>query len=285
LIETPEWNRETVVNLRSAREIAAMRRAGLLVWAAHQLVKSLVRPGITTGEIDAAVEQFFAEKGAVPLFKGVPGKIPFPAVCCMSVNDEVVHGIPGRRVLLDGDVVSIDTGCKIGGWCGDSAVTYPVGEISPEVRRLLDCTSGVLDLAIQLMGSRSRWSDVASEMAKYVRDHGFSVVENFVGHGIGRKMHEDPQVPNFCTPAFRRNHDFELEPGLVIAVEPMVNMGSKKVRPLPDHWTQSTVDGKPSAHFEHTVAITDAGPLVLTAAPEAGESLDTPVKAEKATPL
>jgi methionyl aminopeptidase len=285
LIETPEWNRETVVNLRSAREIAAMRRAGLLVWAAHQLVKSLVRPGITTGEIDAAVEQFFAEKGAVPLFKGVPGKIPFPAVCCMSVNDEVVHGIPGRRVLLDGDVVSIDTGCKIGGWCGDSAVTYPVGEISPEVRRLLDCTSGVLDLAIQLMGTRSRWSDVASEMAKYVRDHGFSVVENFVGHGIGRKMHEDPQVPNFCTPAFRRNHDFELEPGLVIAVEPMVNMGSKKVRPLPDHWTQSTVDGKPSAHFEHTVAITDAGPLVLTAAPEAGESLDTPVKAEKATPL
>jgi methionyl aminopeptidase len=285
LIETPEWNRETVVNLRSAREIAAMRRAGLLVWAAHQLVKSLVRPGITTGEIDAAVEQFFAEKGAVPLFKGVPGKIPFPAVCCMSVNDEVVHGIPGRRVLLDGDVVSIDTGCKIGGWCGDSAVTYPVGEISPEVRRLLDCTSGVLDLAIQLMGTRSRWSDVASEMAKYVRDHGFSVVENFVGHGIGRKMHEDPQVPNFCTPAFRRNHDFELEPGLVIAVEPMVNMGSKKVRPLPDHWTQSTVDGKPSAHFEHTVAITDAGPLVLTAAPEAGESLDAPVKAEKATPL
>jgi methionyl aminopeptidase len=262
-----------------------MRRAGLLVWAAHQLVKSLVRPGITTGEIDAAVERFFAEKGAVPLFKGVPGKIPFPAVCCMSVNDEVVHGIPGRRVLLDGDVVSIDTGCKIGGWCGDSAVTYPVGDISPDVRRLLDCTSGVLDLAIQLMGSRNRWSDVAAEMAKYVRDHGFSVVENFVGHGIGRKMHEDPQVPNFCTPAFRRNHDFELEPGLVIAVEPMVNMGSKKVRPLPDHWTQSTVDGKPSAHFEHTVAITDAGPRVLTAAPEAGESLEAPVKAEKATPL
>jgi methionyl aminopeptidase len=274
-----------VVNLRSDREIAAMRRAGLLVWGAHQVAKSMVRPGITTGEIDVAVERFFVENGAIPLFKGVPGKIPFPAVCCMSVNDEVVHGIPGRRVLLDGDVVSIDTGCKIGGWCGDSAVTYPVGEITPEVRRLLDCTSGVLDLAIQLMGSRSRWSDVASEMAKYVRDHGFTVVENFVGHGIGRKMHEDPQVPNFCTPAFRRNHDFELEPGLVIAVEPMVNMGSKKVRPLPDHWTQSTVDGKPSAHFEHTVAITDSGPRVLTAAPGVGESPDAPVKAEKVTPL
>lgn len=283
--KTLDWNPETVVNLRSAREIAAMRRAGLLVWGAHQLAQSMVRPGITTGEIDVAVEQFFTEQGAVPLFKGVPGKIPFPAVCCMSVNDEVVHGIPGRRVLLDGDVVSIDTGCRIGGWCGDSAVTYPVGEISSEVQRLLDCTSGVLDLAIQLMGSRSRWSDVASEMGKYVRDHGFSVVENFVGHGIGRTMHEDPQVPNFCTPAFRRNHDFELEPGLVIAVEPMVNMGSKKVRPLSDHWTQSTVDGKPSAHFEHTVAITDAGPRVLTAAPGVSESLDAPVKAEKATPL
>lgn len=273
------------MTLRSLREIAAMRRAGLLVWGAHQLAATLVRPGITTGEIDQAVEQFFADRGATPLFKGVPGKTPFPAVCCMSVNDEVVHGIPGRRVLREGDIISIDTGCMIGGWCGDSAVTYPVGEVAPEVRRLLDCTSGVLDLAIRLMGSRSRWSDVAAEMAKYVRDHGFSVVENFVGHGIGRKMHEDPQVPNFCTPAFRRNHDFELEPGLVIAVEPMVNMGSKKVRPLPDHWTQSTVDGKPSAHFEHTIAMTGSGPMVLTAAPAAGESLDQPVKAKKATPL
>jgi len=143
------------------------------------------------------------------------------------------------------------------------------------VQRLLDCTSGVLDLAIRLMASRSRWSDVATEMAAYVRDQGFSVVENFVGHGIGRRMHEDPQVPNFCTPAFRKNHDFDLEPGLVIAVEPMVNMGSKKVRVLADSWTQSTVDGMPSAHFEHTVAITDKGPLVLTAAPAADETVDT----------
>jgi len=261
------------VNLRSAREIAAMRRAGLVVWGAHQLASSLVRPGITTGEIDRLVEKYFSEHGAVPLFKGVPGKVPFPAVCCMSVNDEVVHGIPGNRVLVAGDIVSIDTGCSVDGWCGDSAVTYAVGAIDPDVQRLLDCTSGVLSLAIELMAVRSRWGDVATEMAKYVRDHGFSVVENFVGHGIGRKMHEDPQVPNFCTPAFRRNHDFELEPGLVIAVEPMVNMGSKKVRLLPDHWTQSTVDGRASAHFEHTVAITANGPVVLTAAPAAGESI------------
>ena len=144
-------------------------------------------------------------------------------------------------------------------------------DVSPDVQRLLDCTAGVLALAIQLMGVRNRWSDVATEMAKYVRDHGFSVVENFVGHGIGRGMHEDPQVPNFCTPAFRRNHDFELEPGIVVAVEPMVNMGSKKVRPLSDHWTQSTVDGRPSAHFEHTVAITESGPTVLTLPPANGE--------------
>ena len=250
-----------------------MRRAGLVVWGAHQEAARLVRPGVTTGEIDAAVERFFQEHKAVALFKGVPGKVPFPAACCISVNDEVVHGIPGPRVLREGDVVSIDTGCSVGGWCADAAVTHPVGQVEPRLRQLLDVTSGVLALAIELMKTRSRWSDVATEMAKYVRDHGFSVVENFVGHGIGRSMHEDPQVPNFCAPAFRRNHDFALEPGLVIAVEPMVNMGSKKVRLLADHWTQSTVDGLASAHFEHTVAITDAGPVVLTAAPAAGEAV------------
>ena len=250
-----------------------MRRAGLVVWKAHQIANSMIRPGLTTGDIDAAVERFFVSQGAVPLFRGVPGKIPFPAVCCISVNDEVVHGIPGSRVLREGDVVSVDTGCSVGGWCGDSAVTYPVGEVAADVRKLLDCTSSVLQLAIQLMGQRNRWSDVAVEMAKFVRDHGFSVVENFVGHGIGRSMHEDPQVPNFCTPAFRKNHDFELEPGLVIAVEPMVNMGSKKVRLLADHWTQATVDGMASAHFEHTVAITDGGPVVLTASPRADEQV------------
>ena len=264
-----------MVNLRSAREIALMRRAGLVVWGAHQVAGALVKPGVTTGEIDKAVDRFFAEHDAVALFKGVPGKVPFPAACCISVNDEVVHGIPGSRVLRSGDVISIDTGCSVGGWCGDSAITHPVGTVSSEVQRLLDCTSGVLALAIQLMGTRNRWSDVAQEMAHFVRDHGFSVVENFVGHGIGRKMHEDPQVPNFCSPAFRKNHDFEIEPGLVIAVEPMVNMGTKKVRVLADHWTQSTVDGLPSAHFEHTVAITEGGPLVLTAPPADGEVVGT----------
>ena len=244
-----------------------MRNAGLLVWQAHQLAAPLVKPGATTGELDAVIENFFAEHGAIPLFKGVPGKVPFPAVTCISVNEEVVHGIPGPRKLVEGDVVSIDTGCKLGGWCGDAAITHPVGKVPPAVQKLLDVTRTVLLLAIEQMGKKSRWSEVAKEMETYVRDAGFSVVENFVGHGIGRQMHEDPQVPNFVSKQLRRSGDFYLKPGLVIAVEPMVNMGTKEVKGMPDHWTQVTQDGRPSAHFEHTVAVTADGPLVLTAGP------------------
>jgi len=257
--------------LRSPREIAQMRKAGLLVWQAHRIAAALVRPGVTTGELDAAIDKFFTEQHAIPLFKGVPGKVPFPAATCVSVNDEVVHGIPGKRVLREGDIVSIDTGCKFEGWCGDSAVTHAVGKIDPEIERLLRVTRGVLDLAIDLMSKRNKWSEVASEMGAYVRNAGFAVVESFVGHGIGREMHEDPQVPNFVSAQLRRNGDFVLEPGLVIAVEPMVNMGSKHVKTLPDFWTQATQDARPSAHFEHTIAMTDNGPWVLTGAPEAKE--------------
>lgn len=244
-----------------------MRKAGLLVWKAHRVAEAMLAPGVTTGEIDAAVEQFFEENNATPLFKGVPGRVPFPAVTCISVNEEVVHGIPGPRKLVEGDIVSIDTGCKWKGWCGDAAVTHAIGRVTPEVRRLLDVTEGVLEVAIDLMGKMSLWSRVAAEMEAYVRDNGFAVVEAFVGHGIGREMHEDPQVPNFVSDQLRRNGDFRLEPGLVVAVEPMVNMGTKRVRTLPDHWTQVTVDGRPSAHFEHTIAITESGPQVLTDAP------------------
>jgi methionyl aminopeptidase len=254
--------------LRSSREIAQLRKAGLLVWEAHQIAGAMVKPGVTTGEIDAAIEQFFTKNEAVPLFKGVPGKVPFPAVACISVNDEVVHGIPGPRVLKEGDVVSIDTGCKLAGWCGDSAVTLAVGKVTPDAQHLLDVTSGVLELAIELMGQKQRWSEVAAEMGSYVRDHGLSVVESFVGHGIGREMHEEPQVPNFVSAQLRRSGDFLIEPGLVIAVEPMVNLGTKNVRGLSDHWTQATQDGKASAHFEHTIAMTDAGPWVLTGPPD-----------------
>jgi methionyl aminopeptidase len=264
--------------LRSIREINLMRKAGLLVWEAHQRVRSLVRPGVTTQEIDHAVAAFFAEREATPLFKGVPSDKggPFPAVCCMSVNEEVVHGIPGSRVLKEGDIISVDTGCRIDGWCGDAANTYTVGQISAEVQRLLDVTLGTLELAIDLLGKKSRWSQVAEQMGAYVRDNGFSTVENFVGHGIGRNMHEEPQVPNYVSPQLLRNGDFALEPGLVIAIEPMVNMGTKKVKQQSDHWTQSTADGLPSAHFEHTVAITDRGVWVLTDPPSVGPGEHVP---------
>ncbi|HVA46608.1 MAG TPA: type I methionyl aminopeptidase [Pirellulales bacterium] len=256
-----------MINLRSPREIALMRRAGLLVWQAHQAAGALVKPGATTAEIDLAIERHFAEHNAVPLFKGVQGTVPFPAVTCISINEEVVHGIPGPRRLVEGDVVSIDTGCKLDGWCGDAAVTRAVGQVRPEMRRLLDVTKGTLDLAIDLMKVKTRWSQVAAEMELYVRDAGFYVVETFVGHGIGREMHEEPQVPNFCSKQFRKSGDFDLRPGLVIAIEPMVNMGTGKVKGMPDHWTQVTKDGKPSAHFEHTVAMTKEGPVKLTAGP------------------
>ena len=156
---------------------------------------------------------------------------------------------------------------SVGGWCGDSAVTYVVGKADPEVQRLVDVTEHVLNLALELMGKRTFWSEVAAEMERLVKGAGFSVVEAFVGHGIGREMHEDPQVPNFVSDQLRRNGDFRLVPGLVIAVEPMVNMGTKRVRTMPDHWTQITADKRPSAHFEHTIAITESGPVALTAGP------------------
>jgi methionyl aminopeptidase len=253
--------------LRSPREIAEMRKAGLVVWQALQRAASLIQPGISTAEIDAEIERFFAAQGAIPLFKGVPGPVPFPAATCISVNEQVVHGIPGPRKLVEGDIVSVDTGCKLNGWCGDAAATYAVGRIHPEVRRLLDVTRSVLDLAIRSMEKCTRWSQVAFEMESYVKKSRFSVVEAFVGHGIGREMHEDPQVPNFVSSQLRRGGDFGLVPGLVIAIEPMVNMGTKRVRTQADRWTQATADGRPSAHFEHSVAMTDSGPFVLTAGP------------------
>jgi methionyl aminopeptidase len=258
--------------LRSAREISAIRKAGLVVWHALKAIEPLIRPGTTTAEINAVIANVFAEQKAEPLFlnfpNSTPGWPPFPAVTCISINEEVVHGIPNpRRKLKEGDIVSIDTGCKLNGWCGDAAATYPVGKIDHDKRHLLDVTQDVLFMAIDLMGKKTRWSEVAGQMEKYVKEQRFSVVEDFVGHGIGRQMHEDPQVPNFVTRRSPRSADFRLEEGLVIAVEPMVNMGGKDVRILSDGWTQTTRDGKPSAHFEHTIAMTAAGPTVLTAGP------------------
>jgi methionyl aminopeptidase len=252
-----------------------MRQAGICVWQAHQLVRQIVAPSVSTADIDAVVTEHFRRCSAQPLFLNYPhqnsGRPPFPAATCTSVNDEVVHGIPNHRPLPEGSIVSVDTGCRLNGWCGDSAVTYPVGRISPEVQRLLDVTLATLDMAFELMHTKTRWSQIAREMAQFVRDHRFSTVECFVGHGIGRQMHEEPQVPNFLSRSLRGSGDFRIEPGLVIAVEPMVNMGSKRVKMHADHWTQSTLDRKPSAHFEHTIAVTKDGPTLLTTAPAPDE--------------
>lgn len=252
-----------MIILKRPREIELMREAGRVVWEAHQIAKSMVAPGVTTREIDAAIDRLFEERGATPLFKGVPGRVPFPAATCISVNEQVVHGIPGDRVLAEGDIVKIDTGCRLNGWCGDSAWTYAVGAISPEKRKLMEIGESVLMGAIRDCGRQKSWSAVAEQMDQQVRAAGFSSVEQFVGHGIGREMHEDPQVPNFVSPQIRR-HDFQLEPGLVLAIEPMVNAGTKHVRVLSDYWTVETRDKQPSVHFEHTVAMTADGPKILT---------------------
>jgi methionyl aminopeptidase len=269
-----------VIQLKSDREIGLMRQAGICVWQAHQLVRQIVAPGVTTADIDAVISDHFQFCGAQPLFMNYPhqneGKPKFPAATCTSVNDEVVHGIPNHRPLVDGDIVSVDTGCRLNGWCGDAAVTYPIGRIAPSVQRLLDVTVATLDLAFELMHTKSHWSQIAREMANLVRDNGFSTVECFVGHGIGRQVHEEPQVPNFLSRSLRGSGDFRIEPGLVIAVEPMVNMGSKRVKMHRDHWTQSTIDRKASAHFEHTIAVTRDGPVLLTKEPTPDEVASVP---------
>jgi len=260
--------------LKSARDIDRMRKAGLYVWHALQIAEKVVRPGITTGEIDARIEQFFNDHNLIPLFKGVPGEVPFPAVTCISVNEQVVHGIPSDRVLQEGDIVGIDTGCKLldagshtKGWCGDSARTFAVGTITAVQQRLMDVTEGMLNIAIEEMGKAKTWSAVARKMQTLAQQNGFSVIDDLVGHGIGREMHESPQVPNYVSSQTIRN-DFNLVPGIVLAVEPMVNIGTKKIRTLSDHWTIVTTDRKPSAHFEHTLALTSSGVRVLTGPPK-----------------
>lgn len=258
-------------NLKTDREIAQMRKAGLLTWQAHQAAIPLLKPGVTTGEINAAIEAFILKQNAIPLFKGVPsatGDVPFPAVACISVNEELVHGLPGSRQLKEGDVVSIDIGVKYEGWCGDAAVTHPIGQINPRAQQLLDITEGALALAIDLIPKRKRWSQVAQEMERYVKNAGFAVVEGLVGHSIGRSMWEEPQVPNYYMPHFEALGDFELKPGVVIAIEPMVNTRSKRIEMLDDHWTIVAQDRQPTAHFEHTVAITRKGIQILTAGPD-----------------
>jgi methionyl aminopeptidase len=250
--------------LKSPREIALMREAGKLVARALKLCRDMAKPGVTTLEIDQAVEEFYARHQAIPLFKGYPGKTPFPAVTCMSINEQVVHGIPSRRALKEGDILKVDTACKLHGWCADRAITIPIGQVSPEKARLIRVTEETLQIAIDLLPKKRWWSEVASVMQRHVEQAGFSVVTSYVGHGIGRVMHESPQVPNYVDRDTRKQ-DFRLEPGLVLAIEPMVNMRRPEVEVLSDHWTVVTRDRMPSAHVEHTVALTANGVVVITA--------------------
>jgi methionyl aminopeptidase len=242
-----------------------MREAGKVVAEALRICRTMARPGTRTLDIDQAVEELYRQKAALPLFKGYPGaRVPFPAVTCISINEQVVHGIPGPRVIQAGDLVKIDTACKLNGWCADAAVTLVVGEVRPEWRRLVEVAEQVLQIAREEMPRRKWWSEVALRMQQHAERAGFSVVQQYVGHGIGRIMHENPQVPNFVSREMRK-HDFRLEEGLVLAVEPMVNMGKADVRTLNDHWTVVTRDGLPSVHVEHTFALTREGVVVVTA--------------------
>ncbi|MGI6400759.1 MAG: type I methionyl aminopeptidase [Thermoguttaceae bacterium] len=260
-----------MIPLKTEKDILKMRKAGLLTWSAHELVRRIIRVGMTTAELDAEVEKLFERNYAVGMFKGVPGRVPFPAVTCISINEQIVHGIPGDRKIKDGDIVSVDLGCKIDGWCGDSAYSNLVGNVSEEAKKVVKVTRDTLWLAIDLLRTAKYWSEVAQKMAEHVRHAGFSVVESFVGHGIGRTMHEAPQVPNFVYPEFVRYEDFQIKPGLTIAIEPMVNVGKKGVKQLNDFWTIVTEDGSLSAHEEHTIGVLKTGPIVLTGPPETEE--------------
>lgn len=246
-----------MIELKTTGQIKLMREAGRIVAATLELMRQAVRPGITTQELDRLAEDYIHKQGAVPAFKGYNG---FPASLCTSVNEQVVHGIPGLRKLETGDIISIDCGAVKNGYVGDAAVTLPVGEIAPDLQQLLKVTEESLMLGLAQAKKGLRLYDISHAVQTHVEKHGFSVVRDYVGHGIGRAMHEEPQIPNFGKPG----RGPRLEVGMVLAIEPMVNMGTYEVESLSDHWTVVTKDRRASAHFEHTVAVTENGPEILT---------------------
>ena len=246
-----------MISLKSPREIEAMRRAGRITAQARALAGSMVAPGVTTLEIDKAVRRFIESQGAKPSFLGYGG---FPGSACISVNEEVIHGIPGPRKLREGDIVSIDVGAFIGGFHGDCAATYPCGEISAEARRLIEVTQQSFWEGMKYARQGCRVSDISHAVQQYVEANGCSVVRDFIGHGVGAKLHEAPEVPNFG-PA---GHGPRLLPGMTLAVEPMVNAGDWRVKVLKDGWTTVSLDGSLTAHYENTILITENGPEVLT---------------------
>lgn len=246
-----------MIILKTKREIEIMKRAGRLVAQSHELVRQHISPGITTKELDQIVEDFLRSQNAIPAFKGYNG---FPYSICASVNEEVVHGFPSNRRLQAGDIVSIDIGATFEGYVGDSAKTFFVGDVDDEKRRLVEVTRQSFYEGIKFAKESYRLSDISHAIQQYAESAGFSVVRDYVGHGVGKKMHESPQIPNFGKPG----KGPRLQEGMVLAIEPMINAGTYNVRVLDNDWTVVTNDGKPSAHYEHTVAITDGEPMLLT---------------------
>ena len=237
-----------MIYLKTDEEIELMRVASLFVGSVLAEVAKLMRPGVTTFQLDKIAEEFIRDHGAIPLFKGYKG---FPNALCISINDQVVHGIPGAYQLKNGDIVSIDCGVKLNGYCGDSAYTFAVGEVTPAIKKLLQTTREALYVGIGNAVEGKRIGDVAHSIQVYCESKGYSVVRELVGHGIGKEMHESPEIPNYG----KKGYGALLKNGMCIAIEPMINLGSKNVRFEKDGWTVRTRDGKPSAHFEHTVAI------------------------------
>ena len=246
-----------MITLKSEHEIELMRRAGKITAAARALARDMVKPGVTTQQIDKAVYHFIKSQGATPSFLNYNG---YPASVCVSVNDEIIHGIPGKRMLKEGDIVSVDVGAYIDGFHGDCAGTYPCGQVSDQALDLIRVTQQSFFEGLKFAREGYRLSDISHAVQEYVESHGYSVVREYVGHGIGRRMHESPEVPNFGNPG----HGPRLLRGMTIAVEPMVNAGSAAIRQMSDGWTVKTADGRNAAHYENTILITDGDPELLT---------------------
>ena len=253
------WERTIV--LKSKQEIDVMREAGRINAMALQATRELIRPGVTTAELDAVAEEVIRDHGAEPAFLGYPGATPYPGTINASVNDELVHGLPRDRKLKEGDIISIDCGTVYEEFIADSAFTWGVGEISKEAQQLLEVTEKALSIGIDYMRPGNRVGDISAAIQEYVEEFGYNVPREYSGHGVGRKMHEGPQVPNYGLPG----RGLALRPGITIALEPMVMAGSARTKVLSDGWTVSSADGSLTAHFEHSVAVTENEPIILTA--------------------
>jgi methionyl aminopeptidase len=254
-----------MVTRKSRAEIAQMRQAGRIVAEVLELVERELKPGVTTGHLDRLAEAHIRQAGAVPSFKGYPGinpRRPFPASLCISIDDEIVHGIPGERVIREGQIVSIDAGAIVEGWHGDAARTFYVGEPPSEIATLIDTTRIAMEAGIAAAVPGAHIEDISAAVEDVAKPHGFGIIRQFVGHGIGTEMHEEPQVPNYRTGRPGR----KLEPGLCLAIEPMFTLGGYDTRIQPDDWTVVTADGSLAAHFEHSIAVTENGPEILTVA-------------------